>query len=62
MNEGFRSQCVPNYRVLTEDQIKEIHSATLEILETVGIRILDEQGLQLMKDAGCPVRKNHIIR
>ena len=62
MNEGFRSQCVPNYRVLTEDQIKEIHSATLEILETVGIRILDEQGLQLMKDAGCPVRKNHIIQ
>ena len=61
MNTGFRSQCVPNYRVLTEDQIKEIHLATLEILETVGIRILDDDGLQLLKDAGCRVKKDNIL-
>ncbi len=55
MNTGFKSQCVPSYRLLTEDQIKEIHRATLEVLETVGVRILDEQGIQLLKDAGCRV-------
>lgn len=62
MTTGFRSQCVPTYRVLTEDQIKEIHSATLEVLEKVGIRILDEVGLQLLKDAGCRVKNENIIQ
>jgi len=62
MNSGFRSQCVPSYRVLTEDQIREIHLATLEVLETVGIRILDADSLQLLKDAGCRLRKKNIIR
>jgi len=62
MNAGFRSQCVPNYRVLTENQIKEIHLATLEILETVGVRILDDEGIQLLRDAGCRVTKDNIVQ
>ena len=45
MNTGFRSQCVPNYRMLTEDQIKEIHRASLQILETVGVRVKNDAGL-----------------
>ena len=24
MNTGFKSQCVPSYQILTEEQIKEI--------------------------------------
>ena len=38
MNSGFKTQCVPSYRLLTEDQIKEIHRASLQVLETVGVR------------------------
>ena len=41
MNSGFKAQCVPTYRVLSEDQIKEIHHATLELLETVGVRVMN---------------------
>ena len=37
----------PTYRLLTEAQIKEFHAATLEILETVGVRILNAEGVQL---------------
>ena len=62
MNTGFRSQCVPNYRLLTEEQIKEIHLATLDLLETAGVRIMDDEGLQLLKDAGCRVKKETIVR
>ena len=62
MNTGFRSQCVPNYRVLTENQIKEIHLATLEILETAGVRVLDDEGIQLLRDAGCRVTENNIVQ
>ncbi len=61
MNTGFKTQCVPGYRVLTEDQIKEIHYASLEILETVGVRVLDEEGVQLMRDAGCRMKKENIL-
>lgn len=35
MNSGFKSQCVPEYRLLRETQIKRIHCATLELLETL---------------------------
>jgi trimethylamine--corrinoid protein Co-methyltransferase len=62
MNTGFRSQCVPTYRVLTEDQIKEIHLASLEILETVGVRVLDDEGIQLLSDAGCRVKVDNVVQ
>ncbi len=62
MNGGFKSQCVPQYRLVTEDQIKEIHSATLEVLETVGIRVLDDEAVQLLREAGCRVGENNIAR
>ncbi len=61
MNTGFKTQCVPGYRVLTEDQIKEIHYASLHILETVGVRVLDEEGVQLLSDARCRVKKGDIV-
>lgn len=62
MASGFKSQCVPTYRVLTEDQIKEIHLATLEVLEKVGVRILDEEGFQLLKKAGCQEKSGNILQ
>ncbi len=61
MNSGFRSQCVPSYRLLTEDQIKEIHRASLEILETVGVRVLDDEAVSLLKDRGCQVKGDNIV-
>ena len=62
MHTGLRSQCIPAYRLLTEDQIGEIHLATLEILESVGVRILDQEGVQLLRDAGCRVKRNNVTR
>jgi len=61
MNSGFRSQCVPSYRLLTEDQIKEIHRASLEILETVGVRVLDEEGVELLRRSGCRVKDDRVL-
>ena len=40
MNTGFRSQCIPNYRILDEDQIKTIHQATLLLLESTCVCIV----------------------
>ena len=62
MNSGFRSQCVPTYRILTEAQIKELHWASLEVLETVGVRVLHQGGLELLRDAGCRVKEDNIVQ
>jgi len=62
MNSGFRSQCVPSYRLLTEEQIREIHRASLEILETVGVRVLHDEGIQLLRDAGCRVKCGNVVQ
>ncbi len=62
MNSGFKPQCVPRYGLLTEDQIQEIHRASLEILETVGVRVSHEEAVQLLREAGCRVKDENIVR
>lgn len=61
MNSGFRTQCIPQYRLLTDDQIKEIHRASLEIMEKIGIRVLHEEALELLSNAGCQVKQKNIV-
>jgi trimethylamine--corrinoid protein Co-methyltransferase len=62
MNSGFKTQCMPSYRLLTEEQIGEIHRASLEILETVGVRLLHEGAVELLRDAGCRVKGDNIVQ
>jgi len=38
MTNSVKTQVRPSYRLLTEEQIQEIHRASLEILETIGRR------------------------
>ncbi|MBW2122025.1 MAG: trimethylamine methyltransferase family protein [Deltaproteobacteria bacterium] len=54
--------CVPAYRVLTEDQIKEIHLATLEVLETIGVRVHNDEAVGLLRDAGCRIKEDNTVR
>jgi len=62
MNTGFKSQCLPTYRVLTQDQINTLHCSTLELLETVGVKIMHEEAVQMMADAGCRVKKDTLVQ
>ncbi len=62
MNSGFRTQCVPSYRLLTGEQIQEIHRASLEILETVGVRLLHAGAVELLRDAGCRVVGDNVVQ
>lgn len=61
MGTGFRSQCVSNYRLLTEEQIKEIHGASLKILESVGVQVKNDSAVQLLREAGCQVKKDSTV-
>ena len=47
MDSGFKTECVPDFRILTKDQIKEIHGTTLRVLETTGVRVMDQQALEM---------------
>lgn len=62
MNSGFKSQCNPGYRILNEAQIKRIHCATLELLETVGVKVMDIEAREMLANAGCRIKTDHIVR
>jgi len=47
------SQRTPFFSVLSEDQIYEIHRASLEVLEKTGYRIHSEEARKLLKGAGA---------
>lgn len=61
MNMGFKSQCVPKYRLLDQTQIDEMHRATLEVLETVGVKVHHERALALLRDACCQVKDDQTV-
>ncbi len=42
-------------RIISDEEIKKIHLAVLEILEDVGVKIEYKPALELLKDAGCRV-------
>lgn len=43
------------YRVLDDSELYDIHLATLEVLEEVGVRVEKKEALELMADNGCRV-------
>ena len=46
--------------VLSEDQIKKILEASMEILESTGVVYHDEEAIEIMKNAGCFVDDNRV--
>lgn len=45
----------PKMRVLSDEQIREIHFATLEVLERVGVKIAHPEALEVLAGAGARV-------
>ncbi|MCW4011909.1 MAG: trimethylamine methyltransferase family protein [Candidatus Bathyarchaeota archaeon] len=43
------------FSVLTQDQLYDIHMATLEVLEKTGVLVKEKNALNLLKDAGATV-------
>ncbi|MDH3828509.1 MAG: trimethylamine methyltransferase family protein, partial [Desulfobacterales bacterium] len=62
MISGFQSLCVPTYQLLTPEQIKSFHTATLELLETVGVDVHHDEARQMLADAGCRLKEDHRVR
>ena len=45
----------PKLRVINDDQIEQIHLATLEVLEQTGIKMTHPRGLELFDGTGAKV-------
>jgi trimethylamine--corrinoid protein Co-methyltransferase len=50
----------PFYRGMTDDQCRQIHNASLEILERTGTQLYYQPALDLLKKAGCHVDGNRV--
>jgi trimethylamine--corrinoid protein Co-methyltransferase len=55
MRANYQVNATPQFRVLSDDQIEEVFHAALDVLGRVGTRVYGEQGLALLRDAGCLV-------
>jgi len=49
--------------VLSQDDVRRIHQASLEVIETVGVRFPSDQALDILEEAGAMVdRQSQIAR
>ncbi len=62
IRSNYAMQVSPFLRWVGEGQLEEIHLATLEVLENTGIRVDHADALQLLRDAGCIVKDENIVR
>jgi trimethylamine---corrinoid protein Co-methyltransferase len=49
------SLCYPPTRVISDDQVADIHGAALRVLSEIGMRVLSEQARALYRSAGAEV-------
>ena len=50
----------PRLQVINQDQIEQIHSATLDVLERTGVDIPHEGALEILNDSGAKVAGNRV--
>jgi len=50
------------FRLLTDEQLEEVHLASLEILRRTGVRVYLPEALTLLQDAGCTVSDGNLVR
>jgi len=50
----------PAFRVLSERQVQELHLSAMELLETTGVEVDEEEALSLLQEAGCFVRGQRV--
>ena len=62
LNVNYRENRGPRFEVLCKEQLDEIHSATLEVMERTGCRIFDQEALDLLKKAGADVADGNLVK
>jgi trimethylamine--corrinoid protein Co-methyltransferase len=53
MRANYQANVTPQFRVMSDDQIEDIFYSALDVLERVGTQVYGQEGLALLRDAGC---------
>ena len=63
MNAGKKQNGGLGFQVFTEDELDEIHQATLEVLERTGLFFDDEEALEVLDGGGVVIdKKNRVAK
>ena len=60
MRVNYKSQVTVGIDVLSESQCKEIHFASLDVLERIGVNMMNPKASELLKKHGCRVEGNRV--
>jgi trimethylamine---corrinoid protein Co-methyltransferase len=60
INSNYTALLTPRLRVLSDDQLHEIHLATLDILQRTGVDVHEKNALRLLKENGCLVKGKRV--
>ena len=60
MQKGFKRKFEP-LKILTDSQVEQIHTASLNVLEEVGFKFESEKALSLLEEHGCSVNFETMI-
>ncbi|MFX1282664.1 MAG: trimethylamine methyltransferase family protein [Promethearchaeota archaeon] len=52
---------LPTINILSNNQVEEIHEATLQVLEKTGVRVLSQQALDILKEARCKIKSKKVF-
>ena len=50
------------YRMFSDAQLDHIHLATLEVLRRTGVRVYEKESLDILRQAGCVVTQENLVR
>lgn len=62
LTNHFTAQVRPKFQLFNEDQMQQIHFASLEILERTGVRVMLPQAIDLLDKAGAWVLSDNIVK
>lgn len=62
LNSNHTSFDTPQFRLLSDNQIEDIHNTTLELLRRVGIKFHHERALSLLDEAGAYIGEDDLVR
>lgn len=57
---NFQSNLTPQFRVLSDAQLEELHLGTLEVLRRTGVRVMVPEAREMLKKAGCWVEGERV--
>ncbi len=62
LQSNYTSMDTPHFRKLSDDQVERLHHASLEILDHTGVRLFEDEALELLKKKGVSVEDGNLVR